>query len=552
MSSSVITDWRSALDQKSGRRYYYNTTTGETTWSKPIELADGDEREEILRKRDEMRNFFSDMERNLKRRLENKSGSVEGARLGPSDDTVAEFKDGHDREREAPSHRRQRERRNRLDSKGSIGDLDFDFHIDLEEAERGSFEQRNSTTAGRLVRTISSLDDEILAMTAIRPSFVMTRNISRTNMAADDLLVGISSSSTAVSPSRNFLQEAMGLGRSPLDSSTMTALATSAGSHPRSNSGARSPVRKELPEGSKAKRNGSLRRNNSMSTIYVEQTLVKPDNERTIKCVCAVLRMHMIESRDKGSLVYPEYDVFKDNKSCMESPSLMMGNVDESEDDGVIPSLEVITSFFSLVYFKTQMEAECIIIALIYCERLLKITGGRLFISNKNWKSISFASLIMASKVWDDLSMWNVDFSNVFTSSFDLRRINELELAMLNSLKYNVKVTAAEYAKYYFHLRSMMARLGHHHHNTDNAGVALAPLDVMSARKLELSTQRYLDRTATMKRSVSVPDNMVHMTHNHVSRMRNSEKGMEEWVPTVFTERSALVGVEQIIGMGDR
>ena len=44
--------------------------------------------------------------------------------------------------------------------------------------------------------------------------------------------------------------------------------------------------------------------------------------------------------------------------------------------------------------------------------------------------------------------------------SFDLRRVNTLELAMLDALKYVIRVSASEYAKYYFYLRSMMARLG--------------------------------------------------------------------------------------------
>jgi hypothetical protein len=47
--------------------------------------------------------------------------------------------------------------------------------------------------------------------------------------------------------------------------------------------------------------------------------------------------------------------------------------------------------------------------------------------------------------------------------SFDLRRVNTLELAMLDALKYVIRVSASEYAKYYFHLRSMMARLGLNH-----------------------------------------------------------------------------------------
>ena len=38
--------------------------------------------------------------------------------------------------------------------------------------------------------------------------------------------------------------------------------------------------------------------------------------------------------------------------------------------------------------------------------------------------------------------------------------MNTLELAMLDALKYVIRVSASEYAKYYFHLRSMMARLG--------------------------------------------------------------------------------------------
>ncbi|RYY69701.1 hypothetical protein EON63_23415 [archaeon] len=34
--------------------------------------------------------------------------------------------------------------------------------------------------------------------------------------------------------------------------------------------------------------------------------------------------------------------------------------------------------------------------------------------------------------------------------------MNALELAMLEALKYIIRVPASEYAKYYFHLRSMM------------------------------------------------------------------------------------------------
>ena len=44
--------------------------------------------------------------------------------------------------------------------------------------------------------------------------------------------------------------------------------------------------------------------------------------------------------------------------------------------------------------------------------------------------------------------------------SFDLQRVNSLELTMLEELRYFIKVSAGEYAKYYFLLRSMTVKLG--------------------------------------------------------------------------------------------
>ena len=81
------------------------------------------------------------------------------------------------------------------------------------------------------------------------------------------------------------------------------------------------------------------------------------------------------------------------------------------------------------------------------------------------WASILFTCMVLASKVWDDLSMWNIDFSNVSTNcsllqSFNVQRINQLERAILTCLKFGVVIPASEYAKYYYLLRSMMIRGG--------------------------------------------------------------------------------------------
>jgi Cyclin, N-terminal domain len=153
-----------------------------------------------------------------------------------------------------------------------------------------------------------------------------------------------------------------------------------------------------------------------------------------------------------------------------------------------IPALEQITTFYRDVFQRAQMEYDCIIISLIYVERLIKISYGGLRPRACNWRSILFSCMVLASKVWDDLSMWNKDFSQTCPNGvkFSLKRINELEVAILSALSYKVKVPASEYAKYYFLLRSMLIKSGLGGDNVDTT----TPLDVEGAKRLQhLSTQ---------------------------------------------------------------
>jgi hypothetical protein len=53
------------------------------------------------------------------------------------------------------------------------------------------------------------------------------------------------------------------------------------------------------------------------------------------------------------------------------------------------------------VFLRAQIEDECVIMSLIYLERLLKVSG--LILSPTTWRSIMLSSIVMASKVWDDL-----------------------------------------------------------------------------------------------------------------------------------------------------
>jgi len=286
------------------------------------------------------------------------------------------------------------------------------------------------------------------------------------------------------------------------------------------------PLATSSPELPKPK----LTNRNTCGTIYMSSTMSAPDKDATIKCVCAVYRAHMLQAaKDEASsgfrpaIKFDEYEVFNDlsehrrTKRSGVSPLRSSGHRNlfgitssRSYDHGsvlvssaaqgiealslesiekAVPSLDEITAFYRDVFRRSQMETDCIIMSLIYVERLIKETNGGVRPRMGNWRSVLFASMVMASKVWDDLSMWNVDFSQTCPAGvrFTLRRINELELAMLSCLKFVVKVPASEYAKYYFLLRSMMVRSGLASEDLSS----MSPLDVQGAKKLEVMSSNF-------------------------------------------------------------
>ena len=209
------------------------------------------------------------------------------------------------------------------------------------------------------------------------------------------------------------------------------------------------------------------------------------------KCVCGVYRSHIISS------VHAKL-------SADEIESLNVFNDYPNDVNGMQnqnPTLDEITTFYRDIFFKAQMEADCIIMSLIYVERLIKKTSGQLRPKATNWRSLLFSCMILSSKVWDDLSMWNADFSQSCPPggvNFSLQRINQLELAILNTLKFNVKVPASEYAKYYFLLRSMLIKSGL---GGEDLG-SLDPLDVEGARRLQQVSSQF-ESNSMMKSAAS-------------------------------------------------
>lgn len=175
------------------------------------------------------------------------------------------------------------------------------------------------------------------------------------------------------------------------------------------------------------------------------------------------------------------------------------------------------------------METDCIIMSLIYVERLVKRTGGRLRPRAENWRSLLFSCMILSSKVWDDLSMWNADFSQSCPPgvSFPLKRINELELGVLNALSFQVKVPASEYAKYYFLLRSMLIKSGLGGEDMN----ALDPLDVMSARRMQAVSSQFENLSLGAKPgSIAKRSQSLNVAHVKAKQPGKPKLGLEQVV----------------------
>lgn len=195
----------------------------------------------------------------------------------------------------------------------------------------------------------------------------------------------------------------------------------------------------------------------SCSTIFIDDSTVsQPNLKSTIRCVALAIYYH-IKNRDSNRSL----DIFDEKKHPLT----------------------------------------------VYLERLL--TYAELDICPSNWKRIVLGAILLASKVWDDQAVWNVDYCQIL-KDITVEDMNEMERHFLELLQFNINVPASVYAKYYFDLRSLA--------DDNNLSFPLEPLSNKRAQKLEaisrLCEDKYKDLSkSAMRRSMSA-DNMVGMKNS--------------------------------------
>jgi len=116
-----------------------------------------------------------------------------------------------------------------------------------------------------------------------------------------------------------------------------------------------------------------------------------------------------------------------------------------------VPEVKEIHEFLHTLFTQAYLSPECSIVGLVYVEKLME-KGVPLLASS--WRPIVLVGLLLASKVWQDLSTWNVEFAAIYPE-FLLEKINVLEGLALKYLNWDTYISSQLYAKYYFALRSL-------------------------------------------------------------------------------------------------
>jgi len=119
------------------------------------------------------------------------------------------------------------------------------------------------------------------------------------------------------------------------------------------------------------------------------------------------------------------------------------------------PTVYLIRSTIKSIFKKGFSSIECCVMALVFIDRLTEYTGFQ--IQPKNWRRVLLAALIIACKVWEDESVWNVDFVDVFPN-LNSEELLLMEKSFLQGLDFNLHVKHSLYARYYFEIGTRNTR----------------------------------------------------------------------------------------------
>jgi len=204
--------------------------------------------------------------------------------------------------------------------------------------------------------------------------------------------------------------------------------------------------------------------------LYIKDSLSVPNIDEVTRWIATAIH-ETIETGTKSETKIL-IDVFSEELFPLTKPP---------PDFNVLPSIETITHFINTVFKVEKLTAEPGVMCMIYINRVVDRT--KITFHPCNWRRLVLSSLILASKVWEELAVWNVDFLDLFPN-ISVRDLNRLEKYVLRYLDFNVFIGSSEYVKAFFELRK------HRRADAQNAEKEASqlekPVDEAALKKLEL------------------------------------------------------------------
>ena len=116
-----------------------------------------------------------------------------------------------------------------------------------------------------------------------------------------------------------------------------------------------------------------------------------------------------------------------------------------------MPDVSCVSNYIRSLTQSARMGAEASVVALAYIERF--VSAGGFVLDENTWRRCALTAWLIAAKMWDDDCLENREFADLFGHDHD--DLNALEMAFTKSIGYKLSITSAEYARYYFALRSI-------------------------------------------------------------------------------------------------
>jgi len=205
-------------------------------------------------------------------------------------------------------------------------------------------------------------------------------------------------------------------------------------------------------------------------------TLSRPNFKDALRRVAMIIRQHVLKiehrfeggsAKNSGLFKASMMETFSQYRFCnptykctmvrlpMARPGVIYGMRQVQSNFDKVPSEQEIYEFGHRLFQAVQLSSECSIVCLIYVERLMEV--AKVPLVARTWRPIFMCGLLLASKVWQDLSSWNIEFASVYPQ-FSLDQINQLELLFLKNIQWDLYISSSLYAKYYFALRSLLEK----------------------------------------------------------------------------------------------